>query len=111
MLDLEGVLVINALDYLRRKEIDFPEMRPYLHLREGTRDFLDKSKDNFRPALSKLWKIPVCYNTDFGLDLEEIASTKKMSVNDIIKAHGGEIIVESKENIGTTFIITLQIQS
>lgn len=28
---------------------------------------------------------------------------------DIVKAHGGEIFVDSKENIGTNFIITVSI--
>jgi signal transduction histidine kinase len=28
---------------------------------------------------------------------------------DIVKAHGGEIIVESKSNVGTTFVIKLPI--
>ncbi len=35
----------------------------------------------------KLWKIPVCYHPDFGLDLEFLSQEKKISIDSIIKAH------------------------
>lgn len=43
-------------------------------------DFTEESK-------SVLWKIPVCYNTCFGIDLEVISKEKKTSKEDIIKRH------------------------
>lgn len=36
---------------------------------------------------NRLWKIPVCYHAEFGLDLELIATQNKLSVNEIIKLH------------------------
>ncbi|GAA4811234.1 5-oxoprolinase subunit PxpB [Litoribaculum gwangyangense] len=40
---------------------------------------------------SKLWKIPVCYDTDFALDLEFISKEKKLSKKEIIKRHSQPI--------------------
>lgn len=34
-----------------------------------------------------LWKIPVCYDTTFGLDLETISSEKSLSVSKVIQLH------------------------
>jgi len=39
----------------------------------------------------KLWKIPVCYNDDFALDLVEISIEKEMSKQSIIELHSGAI--------------------
>lgn len=38
-----------------------------------------------------LWKIPVCYNDEFALDLKAISIKKKLSKNEIIKRHTQEI--------------------
>lgn len=35
----------------------------------------------------RLWHIPVCYDLEFGLDLEEIAQTKNISIEDVIQLH------------------------
>ena len=36
---------------------------------------------------SRLWKIPVCYDFEFGLDLEELALKNKLEISDIIELH------------------------
>lgn len=36
---------------------------------------------------NKIWEIPVCYDSDFGLDLVEIAKSKSMDVDEIIALH------------------------
>ena len=33
------------------------------------------------------WEIPVCYDVEFGIDLEEIVQLKKIDINSIIKLH------------------------
>ena len=38
-------------------------------------------------SLSRLVKIPVCYEKEFGLDLEEIAEQKNITVEEIIRIH------------------------
>jgi inhibitor of KinA len=35
----------------------------------------------------KLWRIPVCYDKSFGIDLEEIAYSGKLTVDEVIKLH------------------------
>ncbi len=37
------------------------------------------------------WKIPVCYDLKFGLDLEEISAKKGMDIDSIIDLHSGTI--------------------
>ena len=39
----------------------------------------------------KLWKIPVCYDEEFGLDLELISAEKKLSKSEIIRRHSESI--------------------
>ncbi len=34
-----------------------------------------------------LWHVPVCYDIDFGIDLDEVATVNKISVKKIIKMH------------------------
>jgi inhibitor of KinA len=33
------------------------------------------------------WEIPVCYDVDFGIDLEEISQKSKLTIEEIIKLH------------------------
>ncbi len=35
----------------------------------------------------KIWKVPVCYDESFGLDLKEIAEIKKMPIDEVIRIH------------------------
>lgn len=46
----------------------------------------DALENNF-----KLWKIPVCYDLEFGIDLEEIAKQNSITVSEIIDLHSGTI--------------------
>ena len=39
----------------------------------------------------KLWKIPVCYDDEFGIDLQEMANSKKISKEKIIQLHSNTI--------------------
>jgi inhibitor of KinA len=50
----------------------------------STADFKDESK-------SLMWKIPVCYDTVFGIDLEAISKEKNLSKAEIIKRHSQAI--------------------
>ena len=47
--------------------------------------YLQKVKElKFR---SNVWEIPVCYDLEFGLDLEEISKKKQLKIDDIIEIH------------------------
>ncbi|NNC69730.1 MAG: 5-oxoprolinase subunit PxpB [Flavobacteriaceae bacterium] len=37
----------------------------------------------------KLWKIPVCYDLKFGIDLEEISNRNNLSISQFIELHSG----------------------
>ncbi|WP_282147985.1 5-oxoprolinase subunit PxpB [Algibacter lectus] len=54
-------------------------------------DKIYSSKSNAVSLISHLWKIPVCYDEAFGLDLDAVSIEKKVSKNDIIKQHCGVI--------------------
>jgi len=54
-------------------------------------DKIYSSKKKAISLISHLWKIPVCYDEAFGLDLDTISIEKKVSKNDIIKQHCGAI--------------------
>lgn len=43
-------------------------------------DFIDTKK-------SKTWKIPVCYDEEFGIDLRHVAKQAKVNVNDVVELH------------------------
>ncbi|WP_335966111.1 5-oxoprolinase subunit PxpB [Galbibacter sp. PAP.153] len=44
-------------------------------------------KDIFGNLQRKLWHIPVCYDAEFGIDMETFSMEKKMSVPQIIELH------------------------
>lgn len=45
------------------------------------------SKDQKLLTASRIWKIPVCYDDEFGIDLGTLAKAKKMSKEQIIALH------------------------
>lgn len=42
------------------------------------------------PEVKKLWKIPVCYEPEYGIDLAEVAHQKKMEPSKIVSLHCGQ---------------------
>ncbi len=46
-----------------------------------------KNRKAISPPQRYLWKLPVCYDLDFGIDLEEVSTTLGKSIEDTIKAH------------------------
>lgn len=53
--------------------------------------FLYKEKRNSGLLPSTLWHIPVCYDTDLGVDLEYLSKDKGLSVEQIISTHSDAI--------------------
>jgi len=43
--------------------------------------------DTNEESSSKLWRIPVCYDDDFGIDLEAFSKEKQLSKNEVIELH------------------------
>ncbi len=52
---------------------------------------LYESADLQHDIVSKLWKIPVCYDPIFGIDLQAISKEKGISINEIINRHSQAI--------------------
>lgn len=46
-----------------------------------------KSKSQIKKERNFLWKIPVCYDVSFGIDLEKIANEKNLTIKEIITKH------------------------
>jgi inhibitor of KinA len=46
-----------------------------------------KSKYIGQKTLAFIWEIPVCYDLEFGVDLQEIAKTANLEVSEITKLH------------------------
>lgn len=42
---------------------------------------------NLKKNTNYVWEIPVCYHTDFGIDLEEISNRKNIAIPKIIQLH------------------------
>ncbi|MCD2259114.1 5-oxoprolinase subunit PxpB [Psychroserpens luteolus] len=45
------------------------------------------SRTSKAKRITRRWKVPVCYDEEFGLDLDEISKEKKHSISDIISLH------------------------
>ena len=50
-----------------------------------------------KPIQNFLWEIPVCYDLEFGIDLEEMSQSLNLEVSEIVKMHS--------ESIYTVFFI------
>jgi inhibitor of KinA len=49
------------------------------------------SKNSKKKTSFKLWKVPVCYDDEFALDLDEISAKKRISKSKIIELHSSPI--------------------
>lgn len=58
----------------------------YTKLKDGLTTWYDEL-DHSTTFKRYLWKLPVCYDEDFGIDLVELESTLGLSRNEIIKLH------------------------
>ena len=50
-----------------------------------------KSKRSQVKTQRQLWRLPVCYDEEFGIDLQEVAETLNKSANEIIEDHTANI--------------------
>ncbi len=81
----ECVSAYNSLTVIYHNEIiDFPTEKQSLTSLYQL-DSPQQAENNF------LWKIPVCYDTEFGIDLEEMSSTLNLSTREIIDLHSQAI--------------------
>ena len=72
-----SLLVIN-----RTEEIDFAKISADIHSWYG------QLKETAKPD-RYLWRLPVTYDLEFGLDLEDVASQLNKSIEEVIALHTG----------------------
>ncbi|MDR9488557.1 5-oxoprolinase subunit PxpB [Salibacter sp.] len=77
---LDTIIAYNSLTIKYDNEIDFDSETNRLKK-------LYKQKKRPKKQESKCWQIPVCYDTEFGPDLTEIAEAKKLSTEEVIQLH------------------------
>lgn len=77
---LDTIIAYNSLTIRYKNNIKFEDETSQLGM-------LYKVKHENVTQESKLWQIPVCYDLQFGLDLEEIAAQKQLSVEEVIRLH------------------------
>ena len=87
-LDLENwelVPAYNSLTLIHRTKIESPA------------DFIEQLRiwhatvESHIPLKRQLWKLPVCYDEEFGIDLGLVADNLKMSVKQLIEKHTAHI--------------------
>jgi len=87
----EIVPAYNSVTLVLRKEpIDFDRLIKRIRQWYG-------ECDDSRPKQKYLWKLPVCYDLDFGIDLEKVCEKLSLDIPELIKQH--------TENIYTVYSI------
>ena len=80
--DWEMSVAYNSLTMVYNKDhLDFEDTKEMIqacHKKQG----LSKTE-----RVQHLWTLPVCYDLEFGMDIEEAANTLKISVEELIKQH------------------------
>ena len=81
----EFVPAYNSLTLIQRnRRIDFEAFKGQLLQWYG-------EKEAVKPRQKYLWRLPVCYDLDFGIDLPEIAERLQLPIPKIIAMHAGNI--------------------
>ena len=81
---LELIPAYNSISIISNSE-DFN-----LKALEGKLLDLYKNKRTLVETKRTLWKLPVCYDSEFGIDLDEVASNLKMTSSELIKIHSSQ---------------------
>ncbi len=76
----DSIIAYNSLTLRYREPVDYD--REVAHLKS-----LYQNQQTAEKHSGQLWKIPVCYHPDFGLDLEALAAEKGMDTEALITLH------------------------
>ncbi len=79
--DWEFVPAYNSLALISKNQITEFEA-----LQDDLLKWYSDKKDSLKTDRF-LWDLPVCYNTDYGMDLEEISELLKLSIPDLVALH------------------------
>lgn len=75
----ETVLAYNSLTLFLNAETDLNNFKTRLEEMNWSKSVIEKSF--FR------WEIPVCYDSDFAIDIEEVSKLNGIEIKDIIEIH------------------------
>lgn len=85
MKDWEMVPSYNSLTLIQRKKrITYEPFKVQLNTWYGKKEKTVKTQ-------KYLWKLPVCYDLDFGIDLQEVSERLGKSIQEVIKMHTSNI--------------------
>ncbi len=77
----EMVPAYNSVTLIHRnKPIEFKDFK-------GKIEEWYKDKKEVRPKHRNLWRLPVCYDLEFGIDLQEVSERLNKTIEGIIKLH------------------------
>ena len=87
---IETIIAYNSLTVRYQYRYNYPQ--DYRHrndFQKSVKELKELYAMERTQAESKqrVWQIPVCYDLRFGIDIEEIASKKKLSVEEVIALH------------------------
>jgi inhibitor of KinA len=82
---IESVPAYSSLTVYFNEDISIKKVETTLL--EYYNEFIASSTNNSNPIESVKHIIPVCYDAEFGLDLEEVATTCKLSIQEVIAMH------------------------
>lgn len=78
---IETINAYNSLTVVFQSEIaSFNEIKGKIHQ-------LHSAPSPHKILVPRVWKIPVCYDKEFGIDLEEVARQHELSADEIIRIH------------------------
>ena len=87
---VDTIIAYNSLTVKYRNLNNYSEHYKYRNVFERTVGKLNELYAMKREEVDqkqKVWQVPVCYDITFGLDLEEIAKEKQLSVEEVIRLH------------------------
>lgn len=76
---IETVIAYCSLTLYLKDDVDLKELIPELS------NLYQMSLK--KQSTSTIWNIPVCYDSSFGLDLQQLADSKSLSVDAVIQLH------------------------
>lgn len=81
----EFIPAYNSLTLVcKDKDLNFDTLKPQLVEWHG-------NKTNTRLTGRSLWKLPVCYDPEFGIDLTDVADQLKLSIDEVIELHSSSV--------------------
>lgn len=77
---LDTIIAYNSLTIRYGNEVDF-------NLEVLRLKALYERRQDYEKQEARCWQIPVCYDVKFGVDLAEIASSKNLSIEEVVRLH------------------------